>query len=242
MTTVVTGGSGHLAAVLAQLNPKLLLLDRKEMDITKPDMVETVLTKHSPDVVIHTAGYTNLTWIEKNRSETYRCHVEGTSNVARICRRIGAKLVYTSTDYVFSGEKSGGMYTEDELADPLSFYGLSKAQSEEQVRKASRWLIVRGTMKDPGWKHPVAPTDMWESVLLRQDYARMLLMLIDVEAEGVFHIGGPRVNIYDYAKTQRPDVQPCLRKDLPFPLPKDCSLDTTRASAALTLHHLLGGI
>lgn len=238
---VVTGGGGRLGQELKRQRPDdVVALTRRDLDILAPHgALRRDLQRLEPDVVVHAAGITDLGYIEMKHAPAWRCHVDGTANVARACAYLDVPLLYTSTDYVFSGYKTGAMpnyYTEESFADPLSFYGTTKLVSEELVRAVCprSHLILRGTMKDKTWKHSRAPTDMWQSMLLREDYARVLLWFTDRLANGgilgTYHIGGPRFNVFDWAKHWRSDVEPCLRSDLDaFRLPGDISLDCTRA-------------
>ncbi|MBU2062887.1 MAG: dTDP-4-dehydrorhamnose reductase, partial [Candidatus Omnitrophica bacterium] len=73
----------------------------------------------------------------------YRINGQGTQNIACLCKQIKAKLIYTSTDYVFDGSK-GGAYREDDLPNPLNIYGRSKLEGEKAVaREIEEYLIVR---------------------------------------------------------------------------------------------------
>jgi dTDP-4-dehydrorhamnose reductase len=68
---------------------------------------------------------------------------DGTRRLAEGCRRIGAGLVYLSTDYVFDGRKEAP-YVEEDTPAPLNAYGRSKLAGENAVREvAPRWAIVR---------------------------------------------------------------------------------------------------
>jgi dTDP-4-dehydrorhamnose reductase len=49
--------------------------------------------------------------------------------MARLCKKYGARFVTYSTDYVFDGRK-GAPYNENDKIDPLQFYGVSKCAGE----------------------------------------------------------------------------------------------------------------
>ena len=227
MTILITGGAGKLGAMLGVLNPSAVRIDRQSMDVTKERIVRQVLEFFRPAVVIHAAGYTDLLWIEKNPQQATDSINSGTLNVCSVAKDVGAKVVLPSSDYVFSGER--GNYSEEDEVGPVNCYGALKVNQEKIVRKYSdNHLITRSTMKDPGWKHEKAPTDMWESIISREEYAKMLLKLLEKGATGTFHVGGKSISVFSYARTQRVDVKPVTRAELPMPLPRDCSLNTNK--------------
>jgi dTDP-4-dehydrorhamnose reductase len=99
------------------------------------------MEKYGPRVVIHAAAFTQVDKAEVDPDAAQAVNVEGTRAVAEACRRLGALLVYPSTDYVFSGIKHS--YSEGDETGPLSVYGRTKLEGEEIARKLPRHLIVR---------------------------------------------------------------------------------------------------
>lgn len=77
-----------------------------QLDITDAESVEKTIKEIKPDVVVHCAAWTAVDAAEdeENRDKVFAVNVEGTENIARICKEIDAKMVYTSTDYVFDGQ------------------------------------------------------------------------------------------------------------------------------------------
>ena len=53
---------------------------------------------------MHCGAYTAVDQAEEDKEACHRVNVDGTRNVAEACRNVDAKLVYISTDYVFSGQ------------------------------------------------------------------------------------------------------------------------------------------
>lgn len=238
---VVLGGGGKLGQELKRQRPDdVVALTRKDCDIlSRPHVLRRVLRDVDPEVVVHAAGITDLARVEQEHELAWRVHVEGTMNVAMACAQLHLPVIYCSTDYVFSGHRTVSVfnsYRETSFPDPLSYYGMTKLVSETIIRSmVPEHVVVRGTMKDEGWKHRKAPTDMWQSLMLRRDYASCLLRFADKLAEGmvdgIYHIGGERVSVFDWARRYRPDVVACLRSDIDtIRLPADVSLDTRKAS------------
>lgn len=238
---VVLGGGGKLGKELKRQRPDdVVALTHTDCDVLDFHALKKTLGSVDPEVVVHAAGLTDLAAIEQNHELAWRVHVDGTMNVARACTALDFPVIYCSTDYVFAGHKTTltfNSYRETSEPDPLSYYGLTKLYSEAIVRsRVQSHVILRGTMKDEGWKHPKAPTDMWQSLMLRTDYARLLLRfadkLVDGLAQGIYHIGGEPGSVFDWARRYRPDVVACLRSDIDtIRLPADVSLDTSKASA-----------
>lgn len=78
-----------------------------------------------------------------NRGYVHLVNTSATENIAEICKKINAKLLYTSTDYVFNGIKDG-FYEVDDETNPINVYGKSKLLGEEAVQKIlKKYFIVR---------------------------------------------------------------------------------------------------
>ena len=144
---LVTGASGQLGYYVVQaLAARNILYDAPsslEMDITNRDSVENYLTQHLPTAVIHCAAYTSVDQAEDNPDTALLINGEGTNNIAQICHMIDAKLMYLSTDYVFSGTQQKA-YNVDSRPHPINIYGQGKLAGELAVqKKMTRWFIVR---------------------------------------------------------------------------------------------------
>ena len=130
---LVTGGSGLLGGKLMDLlsiNPNVnvfvtynahqITSDNCEsfyLDIKNKTDVSRLIARISPDIIIHTAAFTNVDRCETQRKEAYDVNVEGTRNIISSSKDINPKIIYVSTDYVFDGER--GMYKEDDPANPI---------------------------------------------------------------------------------------------------------------------------
>lgn len=149
MKILITGANGQLGTELRQLLDKrgvdYMATDSKQLDITKKVAVDTYFESNQPDVVYDCAAYTAVEAAEEEPGKTvnYAVNVSGTRNLAQAAEKIGATLVYISTDYVFDGTKSD-MYLETDAVSPKNEYGLAKYQGEQAVRELmSRYYIVR---------------------------------------------------------------------------------------------------
>ena len=130
---------------MAYLRPhqEVLGIDIQEGDITDRQQAAEAVISRKPAVVIHTAAFTAVDECEQKPDLAFRVNGEGTRNIALACRKAGVPLVYISTDYVFDGANTEP-YVEDDAPNPLSVYGKSKLQGEQQVRELlSHYWIVR---------------------------------------------------------------------------------------------------
>lgn len=147
VVAIITGANGQLGKELQQFlmnkNETFEALDKSELDITDGKAVMQLFSDIKPDVVYHCAAYTAVDAAEDSSELNWQINVEGTRNVAKAAEKIGASLVYVSTDYVFDGEKSIP-YIENDQTNPLNEYGKAKLAGEKVVTEImSKYYIVR---------------------------------------------------------------------------------------------------
>ncbi len=116
----------------------------RELDVTRPEAVRTIMERERPEVVIQVAAYTNVDKAEEEQNLAEAVNVAGAFNVALEATRIGARTIHLSTDFVFDG-KQDHPYTPESAPNPLSVYGRTKLAGEQEVTRASAGaaLIVR---------------------------------------------------------------------------------------------------
>jgi dTDP-4-dehydrorhamnose reductase len=132
-----------LVQCLEQSGCRVLGWDLEHIDITQPSDVRTKLYEASADVVINCAAYTAVDRAESEPELTYAVNRDGAANLADACAVRQTPLIHISTDYVFDGE-ADRPYREDDPANPIGVYALSKWQGEEAVRqRVQKHLIVR---------------------------------------------------------------------------------------------------
>ncbi|MFK4943270.1 dTDP-4-dehydrorhamnose reductase [Lactococcus garvieae] len=139
---LITGGNGQLGTELRHLlderDVKYFAADVNELDITDKTAVDAFFDKNKPELVYHCAAYTAVDKAEdEGKALNEKINVEGTRNVANAAARVGATLVYISTDYVFNGDLPVGQEWEvDAPADPQSEYGRTKRLGELAVEES----------------------------------------------------------------------------------------------------------
>jgi len=115
------------------------------LDITDSTRTYREVTRINPDIVIHTAAYTDVDGAETNTDLAFRVNALGTRNIALACQRFDTELLYISTDFVFDGEK-GESYLEFDRPNPQSIYGKSKYWGELYIDSLlNRFYIVRSS-------------------------------------------------------------------------------------------------
>jgi dTDP-4-dehydrorhamnose reductase len=116
---------------------------RSELDLERPDELETQVERWAPDIIVNAAAYTAVDRAEAEPQRAALVNAESPARLAAIAARSGALLVHYSTDYVFDGTGDGA-YVEDAPTNPLSVYGRTKLQGEDAVRASgARHLILR---------------------------------------------------------------------------------------------------
>lgn len=148
MKILVTGSRGQLGYDLckelkSQGFEQILAIDKDDVDITNEMDIKKVINEWNPNMVIHCAAWTNVDKAEDNPEEVYKINALGTKYIAEACRQINAKMVYISTDYVFSGEGTH-FYKEEDEKKPLGVYGKTKLNGEEFVKSIlDEYFLIR---------------------------------------------------------------------------------------------------
>ena len=147
LRVLVTGVNGQLGYdVIKQLETLGLTakgVDIEDFDITDKNQVRDYLTSWMPDAVVHCAAYTAVDKAEDEKEKCSDINIEGTRNIAEVCRDLDAKMIYISTDYVFDG-KGKDPHQEDAPPAPINYYGYSKEAGERIVRElVERYFIIR---------------------------------------------------------------------------------------------------
>lgn len=116
------------------------------LDITDADAVQAALESVKPDAVIHCAAWTAVDAAEdaENREKVFAINAGGTQNIANTCKKLGSKMIYISTDYVFNGQGEAPWQPDCKDYAPLSVYGKSKLEGELAVANTlEKYYIVR---------------------------------------------------------------------------------------------------
>ena len=221
---LITGGSGTLGSSIQKL-VKCIAPSSDALDITDDKNCRDVINKFDPDVVIHSAAWTDVLGAEKEKEKCWKANVIGTENMVRAAA--GRRFVYISTEYVFDGER--GNYQEDDIPNPVNFYSLTKLIGEAVVRQYDSTLLIRTAFKKDGpWPYEKAFTDQWMSADFVSERAPDIVKAsLRFNLQGIVHISGIRKTIYELARKTSPAVGKISIKDVPVRLPRDTSLNSS---------------
>lgn len=149
MKFLITGANGQLGHDLKEellergfLIEQILTPTKEELDITDETQVERIIWQEKPNIIFHCAAYTAVDQAEEERKKCFDINVNGTKYLTESASRVGAKIIYISTDYVFDGSKRGE-YDIDDSTVPINYYGKTKYLGEEAVRNYYNHIIVR---------------------------------------------------------------------------------------------------
>jgi len=214
MKALVTGAGGMLGVdvcdALRERGHAVLPTGRTErddirpLDVTDTRQVRTSLEAARPDAIVHCAAWTDVDGAERDPEGAYRGNAFGAWNVADAAGRVGAWMVYVSTDFVFDGTK-GSPYVEFDRTNPLGVYGASKGAGEQLVRQKlpdrhlivrSAWLFGRHGLCFPKTILRLAETQPEIPVVTDQigcpthtiDLARKIADLLDDPLPGTYHV------------------------------------------------------
>ncbi|HNX64258.1 MAG TPA: dTDP-4-dehydrorhamnose reductase [Oscillospiraceae bacterium] len=147
MKILVTGVNGQLGYdVVKELKRREISCigtDINDFDITDEEETLDFIQSYSPDAVIHCAAYTAVDKAEDEREKCFSVNVLGTENISKACKRISAKIIYISTDYIFDGKGTEYFETDSPIC-PINYYGETKYKGEEKVGEyLEKFFIVR---------------------------------------------------------------------------------------------------
>ena len=189
-----------------------------QLDITDAAAVEAVITEVAPDVVVHCAAWTAVDLAEDDdKVEKVRAiNAGGTQNIANVCKKLGCKMVYISTDYVFDGQGETPWEPDQKNYKPLNVYGQTKLEGELAVSQTlDKFFIVRiawvfglngknfiKTMLNVGQKFDTVRVvcDQIGTPTYTLDLSRLLVDMIETEKYGYYHATneGGYISWYDF--------------------------------------------
>ena len=178
------------------------------LDITDQEEVNAVFDQFKPEIVIHTAAMTNVDTCETDQEGCDLLNVDAVAFIIQACEKHNSYLCHLSTDFIFDG--AAGPYTEECIANPISYYGESKLKAEQLLLASSiRWSIARtvlvyGIVPDMSRSNIVlwvkksleegktiqVVTDQFRTPTLAEDLAIGCWLLAKDEVEGIFNISG----------------------------------------------------
>jgi dTDP-4-dehydrorhamnose reductase len=228
---LVTGGSGLLGAEVARLiseaghyvlsgyNTHFPVAGSPiRLDLINLTELQQVIQETRPDFIIHTAAVSDVDLCEGRPDMANLVNGEATGKIGETAARLGAYVIYISTDYVFDGK--AGSYREEDKPNPVNHYGSSKLLGEELLKESGARSCVARTSVVYGWGREHRPNfatwvlgqlksnqplkvvnDQFASPTLNSNLAEMILELTSKQLEGIIHLAGAtRIDRYNFAK------------------------------------------
>lgn len=222
MKILGTGLSGLVGSRIVELLCSKYEFDSSTEDITDRNIIQQRIKNSDAPLVLHLAAKTDVDGCEKDKEkgedgDAWKINVIGTENVARACSQAQKKLIYISTDFVFDGEK--GDYAEEDLANPINWYGKTKYEGEVKIKNSGCDFIiarisypyrarydfkkdfVRGLIErlKNGQELKMVEDHIFTPTLI-DDIAYALDVLITKKQNGIFHVTGSQmITPYDVA-------------------------------------------
>jgi dTDP-4-dehydrorhamnose reductase len=271
---LVTGASGRLGhrlcRRLAASGQRVLAqflthpIENSEIEPVRLDLGDATAVGKAfdalrPDVVVHTAGLSDVDACERDPEAARHQNVRCTDAVARAARRIEARLVHISTDQIWDGRTA--WVTEETPPSPINGYARSKVDGERAVLgSGADALVVRTNFYGPGvpWRPSFSDwvcgalregkplkmfTDVFFTPIAVEPLCDAIADLVDADYRGVIHVGGSeRLSKYDLGVAlarafglpeEKIERSTLADVPLPAPRPKEMSMSTARAARLL---------
>ena len=234
---VITGSNGLLGQSLL----KLLLQEKEQynvfgfsrgknrsgrddfsyqsIDITHQGTLKEELLNINPHFIVNTAAMTQVDDCENNKIACDLLNVEVVKWLMEFSEENNTHLIHLSTDFIFDGKK--GNYSETDMPNPLSYYGLSKLKSEQVLINSKidftvlRTILVYGKVFDMSRSNIVLwvkeklekgeeitiVDDQFRTPTYVDDLAIACKIIIDKKAKGIYHISSNKLmSIYEIAE------------------------------------------
>lgn len=242
---LITGANGMLGSDFLKIwcrHATVTGIDISDCNITSSQSVNECFDAVRPDMVVHCAAYTNVDGAQDHEDTAHSVNVQGTENIVQSARRIGAEVVYISTDFVFDGKKSVP-YNEEDSANPLSVYGKTKYEGERIIRELLpahyivriSWLYGRSgsnfvyTIRNAARERPELQVvnDQFGTPTFTLDVAHHLWRIVRRGSWGTWHLSGEgAASWYDFAREVlrlydiKTPVKPVTSDEFPRPAPR----------------------
>lgn len=224
---LITGSAGKLGNGLANIMDNIVLGTRENFDFTNLEMMQSFLNQHPTiKTIIHCGALVSPPKVNEQVDLAIKTNIIGTALLSSICFQKGIKLVYISTDYVFSGNK--GNYIETDELLPQNKYAWSKLGGEASVQMLDNFVIIRMSFGPDIFPYKAAFIDQYTSRERLSTIVEKIKNIAISEFKGIIHIGEDRKTVYDYAiSLGANEVEQISIKDMNVKMPVDTSLNTS---------------
>lgn len=223
---LITGGAGKLGSALASSMEGAHIGTRQNFDFTDVEMMTNFLDSNSEiNTIVHCGAMVSPPKVNEHIDKAIKDNILGTALLSSLCFQKNIRLVYISTDYVFSGEK--GNYTEEDELLPQNKYAWSKLGGECAVQMLNNFVIIRMSFGPDIFPYKAAFVDQYTSRETATEIVKKIKSIVLSSFKGVIHIGGSRKSVYEYALSiGSTNIDQISIKDMNVKMPKDTSLNT----------------
>lgn len=223
---LITGGSGKLGIALSKILTNSHIGTRENFNFTDMEMMKSFLNHH-PEIntIIHCGALVSPPKVNEQVALAIQTNIIGTSLLSMLCHERKIRLIYISTDYVFSGEN--GNYSEADGLLPQNKYAWSKLGGESAVHMLENFVIIRMSFGPDIFPYKAAFVDQFTSRESATVIAEKIKKIAISNFTGVIHVGGTRKSVYEYAKSiGAENVDKISIKEMNVKMPVDTSLNT----------------
>lgn len=201
----------------ADIKEEPRVLGYHQLDVTNRQQVKDVIQSVRPDIIVNCAAVMNVDLAEKERERAWKTNVSAIEYIAEAARKVDARILHISTDYVFDGTKVP--YMETDAPSPINYYGRTKLASENALRTSGiehcivRTGLLYGASErvDSNFALKVilslqegeefkAATDLYGSPTLVDDVALAVVRAAEKGKTGLYHVCGPEMlSRYEFA-------------------------------------------
>ncbi|MBR8823957.1 dTDP-4-dehydrorhamnose reductase [Fusobacterium necrophorum] len=220
LMVLITGGNGQLGydfqRLFSQLRVEYIATDVKELDVTDIHKIREFVHGKNITCIINCAAYNNVDKAEDELELCQKLNTDAARDLAIIAKEIGAEYMTYSTDFVFDGKKKTP-YTEEDIPNPLSVYGKTKYEGEQEVLRVNpssfvvRTSWVFGTANNNFNKQVIewsqnkdelsVVDDQISSPTYSRDLAYFTWKLLQIKKYGLYHFSNTgEASKYDQAK------------------------------------------
>ncbi len=264
MKIALLGSTGMLGSKMAEVLKKagheLLTPPRAEVDLNRPEQIQSLFKTHSFEALVNCAGASKVDACEEETAAMAAFQVNGAAagHLAHWCKTTQRILVHFSTDYVFDGERSEP-YKETDEPSPVNVYGETKWVGEKLIQEEGPFFYLIRTSwlfgsNGPNFVKTIAGllrtksrievvTDQVGGPTYTGDLAQFILELMAKKADpGLYHFANQGYTSWNgFAQEIRKligsscEVAPVLSRDVvrPAKRPANSRFDLTKAARAV---------
>jgi len=221
---LITGSTGQLGSYLTKIlsdNFSVIATSKSKrgssyyLDLNDRDSIALSINTWNPDIIINCAAMTDVDLCQINHTEAYNVNVKGVENLISYSVK-DTFFIQFSSDYLFDGKSMS--YSEDDLPNPINYYGRTKLEAENILRGSRRrYLIIRtnviyGESLDHNsffsWvynsllnkKLIYVVNDQYSNPALNKNLSDLIFRCLLLNCEGIYNYGSSdTLSRYDFA-------------------------------------------